>query len=120
MTLFEQAVKTYGAESRVRKAVEELTELSVALEKELDDMKKQATDEGNILIYKEGYANGYFGIITFRGYKGKDKVIKELTESIKEADKKNERLDEEVTEYKQAGFLSRLYYLFLGRLPGMK
>lgn len=102
---------------------EELTALErniKAKEKELDDMKKQATDEGNILIYKEGYANGYFGIITFRGYKGKDKVIKELTESIKEADKKNERLDEEVAEYKQAGFLSRLYYLFLGRLPGMK
>ncbi|MFA5706578.1 MAG: hypothetical protein WDA41_09510 [Candidatus Neomarinimicrobiota bacterium] len=36
MTLFEQAVKTYGAESQVRKAVEELTELSVALLHSLD------------------------------------------------------------------------------------
>ena len=36
MTLYEQAVKTYGAESQVRKAVEELTELSVALLHSLD------------------------------------------------------------------------------------
>ena len=36
MSLFEQAVKTYGAESQVRKAVEELTELSVALLHSLD------------------------------------------------------------------------------------
>ena len=36
MTLFEQAVNTYGAESQVRKAVEELTELSVALLHSLD------------------------------------------------------------------------------------
>ena len=36
MTLFEQAVKIYGAESQVRKAVEELTELSVALLHSLD------------------------------------------------------------------------------------
>ena len=36
MTLFEQAVKTYGAESQVRKAVEVLTELSVALLHSLD------------------------------------------------------------------------------------
>ena len=36
MTLFERAVKTYGAESQVRKAVEELTELSVALLHSLD------------------------------------------------------------------------------------
>jgi NTP pyrophosphatase (non-canonical NTP hydrolase) len=36
MTLFEQAVKTYGAERQVRKAVEELTELSVALLHSLD------------------------------------------------------------------------------------
>ena len=36
MTLFEKAVNKYGAENQVRKAVEELTELSVALLHSLD------------------------------------------------------------------------------------
>lgn len=36
MTTFEMAVNKYGAENQVRKAVEELTELSVALLHSLD------------------------------------------------------------------------------------
>ena len=102
---------------------EELTALErniKAKEKELDDIKEKAINEGNVLIYKGRFANGSCRYITFWEYKGKDQVVKDLVDKLKDSDKKNERLDEEVTEYKYAGFFNRLYYLFLGRLPGMK
>lgn len=36
MTIYEKAVSHYGAENQVRKSVEELTELSIALQHSLD------------------------------------------------------------------------------------
>jgi hypothetical protein len=103
---------------------EELTALErniKAKEKELDDLKRIATDEGNVLIYKRKWQDcrGYVYSSSWE-YKGKDQVMKDLVDKLKASDKENDRLGDVVTQYNYAGFFNRLYYLFLGRLPGMK
>ena len=88
---------------------EELTALErniKAKEKELDELKSKAIDENNVLVIYRGIYNflwpGEAGCI----YKGKDIVLKDMAESIE--------------EYANACFFDRLYYLFHGRLLGMK
>lgn len=97
---------------------EELTTLErniKAKEKELKDLKSKAIDENNVLVYHGPYnflLSGYDGCT----YEGKDIVLKNMAESVEEAKKAKEDLK----EYTSACFSDRLYYLFHGRLPGMK
>jgi hypothetical protein len=102
---------------------EELTALErniKAKEKELDDLKRIAIDEGNVLTYKARWTEGNYVYSRSWEYKGKDQVMKELVDKLKASDKEKDRLGEVVTQYNYAGFFNRLYYLFLGRLPGKK
>ena len=102
---------------------EELTALErniKAKEKELDDLKRNAIDEGNVLTYKARWTDGNYVYNREWEYKGKDQVIVELVESLKSCDKEKCQLEQDLEEYKYACFSDRLCYLFLGRLPGMK
>jgi chromosome segregation ATPase len=102
---------------------EELTALErniKAKEKELDDLKRIAIDEGNVLTYKARWTEGNCVYSSSWEYKGKDKVIGDLVERLKSYDKKNRQLEQDLEEYTSACFSDRLCYLFLGRLPGMK
>ena len=102
---------------------EELTALErniKAKEKELDDLKRIAKDEGNVLTYKARWTDGNYVYSNPWEYKGKDQVMKDLVDKLKASDKENDRLGEVVTQYNYAGFFNRLYYLFHGRLPGTK
>ncbi len=97
---------------------EELTALErnlKAKEKELKDLKSKAIDEKNVLVYR-GPWFGEDGCI----YEGKDIVLKNMAESVEEAKKERDRAKEDLKEYTSACFSDRLYYLFHGRLPGMK
>lgn len=101
---------------------EELTALErniKAKEKELKDLKSKAIDEKNVLVYR-GLYNFLWPGDDGCTYEGKDIVLKNMAESVEEAKKERDRAKEDLKEYTSACFSDRLYYLFHGRLPGMK
>lgn len=99
---------------------EELTEIERNLkekEKEIKDLKKEALDTGNVLVYRPQWSffgSGEDACI----YQGRDGVLKELTNKLEQMEKAKNNAQGDLKEYADACFSDRLCYLFLGRLPG--